>query len=1531
MKKLSRSLLILITSIMSVSLSAASATQSTDEKTSINNDSVLPMYAVIYGANEIELKLCTATGPAIPSSLNSWWTAVEKFVSENIENEKNLKAKADKLKAEMDKIVKKDDPDSKSRVEAIEQEISSVEASIEYLRGPKGRLLLAQNLIAATEASLKLNQIEDKENLAAYKKMIDVAIGKSMAIAGSACQNKITGCDVALKNIPAIRPVIKKLYDEAYVGYASSAEINFNMESLENETNNILSTIPKSKSAQYDWIAPLHEAFAAIKNARIKSGVICKVKSSSITEEDTVSFLNKLGLEKTDKVVALKTFKTHWDSTEKIIGQAKNRKDYFEDALKKFKEHVSNDEKQLNTFLATKTKLTNYMNEVKNSATLNHDKSEGVARAIANTKSGAGVNKNPSINQNIYALTNSDYSSYSTQSMKGLGKTSGAGGLSGNSSLAGASINGSTGGTSKAISTKLIPESEKINVTEKLSVSSANSSNDSIYEEISGAVSNLKTSNVSLKDGQLSFTEIIRSSPGEDGNKNIEIKPNETVVIDSNNMNVGELVINGTLICSNDVEQSIIRAKTIYVNGRFECGTPENRFTKKLIVLLKPNPALDPKTNPAYRGLIVNRNGVLNLYGGVERAGFYRLTQTVDPGATTLTLSSSVNWKAGDDIALAPTSYDPHQAERFTIKSVSGNVVTLNSEVRFRHWGETEKYNTQKGEVTLDQRAEVANLSRNIKIMADESDGAISEADAPGAQIGGHVMVHKGGQAYIDGAEFYKMGQAGIMARYPFHWHLVGEAPGQFIKNSSIHKSYQRCITVHGTNQTLVENNVCFDFKGHGYFFELGNEVNNVMRKNLGIYARYPTSTKFLLASDNPANSVDKRFPAVSTFWITNPQNVITDNISAGTVGSGFWMSFIPEVRAYNRSSGEFDGALLATPSTTNTTEFSNNIAHSGRTGMTWDGGAIQTPGREKYNNKNPNNPEDRLLDIVNYAPTFPPTFKNLTAYKNFESGIYFRGRTAIFDGGILADNGWGFFLAFNQIVKNFAIIGESKNNGSFEQKFIEADRYFAWRQVGMVFYDGPLEADTIDFINFPDKQVNVSMNGFNFEKTNVPFLAILGNEKYTNIVSNLKFSPEPYHRVYADVTSPTQSKGWVEEGNANAVRDLDGSLTGTPGGLLLASSNYGSHPGCEQKSFNGNPSFNTFKVCPPQTSTTMLWIATPDLPGTPYLLKRSDGEVSYKMSEWSFLDQFAQTNKSPFLAKNRMISSPEYTYELLLKDRFSSGQIQIGSHMEKPNELSPVFKLAGFGKECSINGVRASDSYSAFKAAQENAYFSDGADFYFKQKSETLFNEVIPNQFGKTQESDAKSLRISCAKRIENRITGYIDNVVEKNGELVVNGWACDYGKDAQIDLHVYVGGAAGSAGSTMIGAATANELSEPAVSFACGDPSGKTHRFTYKAAGDTLTNNKGKKIYVHGLSVSGKENRAIAGSGNFTIGGGSSYTGPRPASEPEVLPNEGVFCSFKHEVSFKCNPGVELKSPWVSVGNGCYHKDNGETEKCK
>ena len=107
----------------------------------------------------------------------------------------------------------------------------------------------------------------------------------------------------------------------------------------------------------------------------------------------------------------------------------------------------------------------------------------------------------------------------------------------------------------------------------------------------------------------------------------------------------------------------------------------------------------------------------------------------------------------------------------------------------------------------------------------------------------------------IDGVEFTRMGQTGVVGRYPVHFHLMGDKVGQnnYVKvtcihacvdqcmltlrpqRCSIHDNFQRCLVVHDTNGVLLENNVAYSTIGHCYFLEDGSEMFNTWNKNLGV------------------------------------------------------------------------------------------------------------------------------------------------------------------------------------------------------------------------------------------------------------------------------------------------------------------------------------------------------------------------------------------------------------------------------------------------------------------------------------------------------------------------------------------------------------------------------------------------------------------------------------------------------------------------------------------------------------------------
>lgn len=112
--------------------------------------------------------------------------------------------------------------------------------------------------------------------------------------------------------------------------------------------------------------------------------------------------------------------------------------------------------------------------------------------------------------------------------------------------------------------------------------------------------------------------------------------------------------------------------------------------------------------------------------------------------------------------------------------------------------------------------------------------------------------------------------------------------------------------------------------------------------------------------------------------------------------------------------------------------------------------------------------------------------------------------------------------------------------------------------------------------------------------------------------------------------------------------------------------------------------------------------------------------------------------------------------------------------------------------------------------------------------------------------------------------IIGRIDGITISGGQPLVVGWACDHGQNKSINIHMYLGGPAGI--GVYGGAHRAISHSEAAVSQQCGT-SGVAHRFYFPLSNSIIKNHAGKKIYIHGLSVSGGKNFVLARSGEFAV----------------------------------------------------------------
>ena len=148
-------------------------------------------------------------------------------------------------------------------------------------------------------------------------------------------------------------------------------------------------------------------------------------------------------------------------------------------------------------------------------------------------------------------------------------------------------------------------------------------------------------------------------------------------------------------------------------------------------------------------------------------------------------------------------------------------------------------------------------------------------------------------------------------------------------------------MTVHGTNNLQVENNVTYNTVGH-CFFEDGIETGN-QHPQPGDPDQVPYVQALRPDQPRPVRSdlgrpeLQDHRPAiqgrpdpsdntVSSFWITNPDNTYRDNVAAGSDATGFWFAF-PE-----HPTGKFEGTEISRatwPRRTKFREFKGNVAHS--------------------------------------------------------------------------------------------------------------------------------------------------------------------------------------------------------------------------------------------------------------------------------------------------------------------------------------------------------------------------------------------------------------------------------------------------------------------------------------------------------------------------------------------------------------------------------------------------------------------------
>lgn len=615
----------------------------------------------------------------------------------------------------------------------------------------------------------------------------------------------------------------------------------------------------------------------------------------------------------------------------------------------------------------------------------------------------------------------------------------------------------------------------------------------------------------------------------------VSIPAGVTVNLDTD-VTCGTLTVQGVLrVAPADLS---LTCDSLIVQGPaalFEAGTEPNRFTDRFVLTLKGdrNEDFQPPGHGSMgaRALLALMGGTISLHGE-DRVEWTHLGASVAAGADSISMSEPVDWRPGDTIVICSSRSNWNEAEKRVVSSVSldGLTVNLTAALDYPHCGVVRNYTrpTDGKQWTADLRAEIGLLSRNITIQGAADSVTPGHANAG---FGAHVMIHgpmtmdgtthPSGKGYFQGVEIFRGGQKSLLARYPFHWHLcIDQGAGQYFSDSSVHRSFNRAITIHGTDYTTVENNFCYDHLGHGVFLEDGAERFNTIRKNVVLLTKRPAPGEEVTPSDNSLNEVQNRTPA--SFWITNPNNIFEDNVAAGTHGTGFWFIMPTAPVGPSRNLPYYSGDR---PYREPLGAFSGNKAHSCMNGF--DIFDQLSTSHSILRNRGWNNSTLHVMDGCTWYANNTAVYAGIGS-TGFQENVIYRDN-------VFVDNRVGLMLATYNVTEESLFVADSG------QGLISGERRL-YRA-----YDGAGSVRDCHFVGWNAPNANLLFNtGAATKHVNHRFSGITTDHPGTVRASMTNFDILPPPDAHAN--HPGHPRFW-----SIVFADEDGSLSGQAGASIVS------------------------------------------------------------------------------------------------------------------------------------------------------------------------------------------------------------------------------------------------------------------------------------------------------------------------------------------------------------------------------------------
>ena len=485
------------------------------------------------------------------------------------------------------------------------------------------------------------------------------------------------------------------------------------------------------------------------------------------------------------------------------------------------------------------------------------------------------------------------------------------------------------------------------------------------------SMSNSTTGTSSTKIGRFSDSSFWGGTvPTSNSTSIIYVPEGYTLTLDVSDLYFRVWIIEGTLKFDTTMDITM-EAEYIIVNGvnaHFTIGSSDAPYEKEAKI----------KLHGHWRSLGLPKFGVKVIAMTSGRLTFYGkpvvpwtlLEATANAGDNTLVVRgsnlASQGWTPGKRITVTSTNYgrkersckmarnDSCEPEEHEIESVTSDsaanttTIRLKETLQYTHEGKSINIPGAPIDKTVEQRAEVMLLTRNINVCGTDVEG-----------FGAHTMMLSG-QMVLEYVEFGpNVGQAFQLGRYAVHYHTPNE---KMFKNGltestdpkmqgasqalshmmgcSVHHSFNRALTAHGCYNLTIESNVAYNILGHAMFVEDGIEMYNTFSNN--VVSLVHRSFSLLNTDQTPAG-----------FWITNANNRFTGNRVSSSHQFGFW--YDPPERPTGPSADVKNGPLeLSTFDTRKQPllQFENNVVHScGSHGVWIDQIDFQTTkGRQNMN-----------------------------------------------------------------------------------------------------------------------------------------------------------------------------------------------------------------------------------------------------------------------------------------------------------------------------------------------------------------------------------------------------------------------------------------------------------------------------------------------------------------------------------------------------------------------------------------------------